>query len=121
MIVVGGDRAGIDWIRQLDQDFRRAHGGRGDPRHMSPSTLRGPFNLGASPTYDHPGWLTDLDHYVYRFSNDVFNVKDRDYGATGMELTNDAAAVQAAGCRHQQTLSISRVLRARTRSVHRSR
>jgi hypothetical protein len=29
VIVVGGDRAGIDWIRQLDQDHRRTNGGRG--------------------------------------------------------------------------------------------
>jgi pectate lyase-like protein len=61
-----------------------------------PSTKRGPFNAGAAPTYNYAPWLTDLDDAAFRFSNDVFNVKDRDYGAVGDGSANDATAVQAA-------------------------
>jgi len=61
-----------------------------------PSTKRGPFSPGLAPTYNYAPWLTDIDDAAFRFSNDVFNVKDRDYGAVGNDSTNDTTAIQAA-------------------------
>ena len=61
-----------------------------------PSTKRGPFILNAAPTFDNPNWLTDVDDAAYRFSNDVYNVKDRDYGAVGDGSNDDTAEIQAA-------------------------
>jgi hypothetical protein len=57
-----------------------------------PSAKRGPFTLNAAPTFDNPAWLTDIDDAAYRFSNDVVNVKERDYGALGNGSTNDSTA-----------------------------
>lgn len=61
-----------------------------------PTTKRGPFILNGAPSFDNPAWLNGLDDAAFRFSNDVFNVKDKDYGAVGDGSTNDTTAVQAA-------------------------